>query len=85
MTDAKAVARELYRRVTAPCHYPSEPMDEKEARIELITAALDARELAVWEQAARYATECEAVETERSFILAWHKIAAWCRRQGGQP
>lgn len=53
MTDAQEVAKELYGRVTAPCHYPSEPMDEKEARIALIVEALDAREREVWEKAAK--------------------------------
>ena len=34
-----------------------------------------------WREAEQYANECEAVNTERGSILAWHKMAAHCRMQ----
>ncbi len=83
-TDPMEGARELYVRLGQATGSTSfiEATD-----IALIAAALREAEARGLREAADYASDCEIAEAKhggalgRDFILAFHKVAYWCKKQ----
>ncbi len=78
MTNKERDIRELARRMVIRVQQARRVSPTDEIAV-LLADALATRERETWEAAANYATECEAVATDRMEILAWHKIAYKCR------